>query len=439
MHKLALTAIAALAVAVGSSSARAQTVAEGLQSSVQALPGNVGAALVLAQGLVTFDGQDLVLTPPAQPPQLLLHLPAPVFTAFLADVGSSRVLLAESSTNALWLVPLVGPPPGAPLATIPLPYDALRLGPNRVIVSAKAGGFASPDNELVLLDLVTGQTQTLARLPGASGPIAQSVTGDLFYATASSSFPTPPGSCSVLRLPGAVVTAAIASATVLTLQHTQLVQGGLDTASDLAFDNDGDLHFVDWFNSRIGVVDDVVGTSTTLGAPLVAYAPTAPGAVTVQFVPAFGPGVFEPFQPTTGGTLYVFESDFVATSRLRAVTGAPALLSSSVPSPIPAGPAAFVVSSGPANGIAVLAFDTVVATGGGSIAVPGFEAPLLWSAALFAPPVTIVLPLDATGAGSLAYVNPGFASPLLATAQVAFVSVTNALGATNPLQPTFTQ
>ena len=38
-----------------------------------------------------------------------------------------------------------------------------------------------------------------------------------------------------------------------------VVLGGLDSAADLAFDNDGDLLFVDWFQAVVGEIDDATG------------------------------------------------------------------------------------------------------------------------------------------------------------------------------------
>jgi hypothetical protein len=434
MNHVALVAIAAAGAAI---LAPAQSHPEGLHSTVQALAPTAGAALVHAQGLVTFDGQDLWLAPPAAPPVLLLHLPAPAFASLLADAGAGRVLFGDSS-NALWLVPLQGPAPAAPLAMLPLAYDAVLLLPQRALVSAKTGGFGAADNDLVLVDLTNGALQTVARLPGASGPLERDPGGDVYYATASNAFPPPPASCSVLRLRAGVLAQAIATSTVLGLAQAELVFAGLDVASDLALDDDGDLHFADWLHARVGELNDVAGSAVTLGAPTVDYALAPFGAVTLQFVPAAASAGFEPFSPAAG-TLHVFESDFFTASRLRAVQPAAAVLAASAPSPIASGAVTLAASAGPANGIGVLAFATVQAPGTVELGVPGFEQRLHWSLALLAPPVTVVLPFDAAGTASFAFVNPGFAPALPATAQVLFVSATHVLGATAPLALAFGQ
>mgnify|MGYP000666357410 CR=1 FL=1 len=65
------------------------------------------------------------------------------------------------------------------------------------------------DNEVIAVDLQSGQTDVIARIPGASGPLLVEPTGDLLYATASAAFPAPPGR---LQFPGFVHPAALAVA-----------------------------------------------------------------------------------------------------------------------------------------------------------------------------------------------------------------------------------
>ncbi len=430
MKNVSLVAIAALGLAF---CPPAQVPTAGLQSTVQPLSPNVGAAFVHALGLVTFDGQDLVLTPPLQGPQVLLHVPSPGFASFLIDAGGNRVLLADGSTHALWLVPLSGPPPAAPLATVPFAYDAVRYAANTMLVSAKVGGFAASDNHLLWLDLATGAVSTLALLPGASGPVeVDAHRGDVYYATAGSSFPPAPGSCTVLRLPFLTIVQATAP---LGLADAVVVLAGLDAASDLALDGDDDLHFTDWVNARVGEIDDVSSPVPSLGATTVDYAAAPLGAVTLQYVPA-APFVFEPFQHHAG-TLFVFESDFVAASRLRAVQAAPAALAASSPSPIASGPVTLTASGGPANGIGVLAFTASPPGPVTGLALAGFEQPVLWNAALLAPPVTVAVSFDAAGTATFAFVNPGFAQALAATAQLFFVSPALVAGSTPHLALSF--
>ena len=73
------------------------------------------------------------------------------------------------------------------------------------------------------------------------------------------------------------------------------------------------------------------------------------------------------------------------------------------------------------------------AAGAGALVVPGFEQPLLLDTALSGAPVVVPLGFDATGAAALTVVSPGFAQTIDATAQVAFVSTADVLGASAPL------
>jgi hypothetical protein len=413
-----------------------QQLPEGLQSTVQTLPASAGNVLELPQGRVAFDGQDLTLTPAGQPPQVLLHLAAPVFGSFTIAVGGNAVLFGENSTDGIWLVPLQGPPPTAPIASLLFNYDAALLSPQRALVSGPGGSVATGENELVVIDLTNGQSQLLARLPGASGPVAVAANGDVYYATAGLAFPPPPGACSVVRLRANVVAHALQTATVLGPADTELVFAGLDVAADLVLDDDGDLLFVDWLNNQVGELNDATGPAPTLAPPLLTFGAGA-GAVALQFVPATTGGVFEPFQPV-GGELLVHESDFFAVNRLRSLRAAPAVLTASAASPIPSGACALSVAGGPANGLGVLALALQQVPGTLSLVVPGFEAPLAWSLALTAP-VTVVVPIDAAGAMSFAFTNPGFAPALPATAQVLFLTAAGGVGATAPLPVSFGQ
>ncbi len=424
--------LSALAIALLLAPARAQLHPEGLSAGTQALAPTASLALVSAAGRVDFDGTTLSLLAPGQSPQLLLQLPNPVFGSFLVQTDAAHVLFGyTASTPALWLVPLQGPPPIQPLATLAFNYDADRFDATHALVSARTGGFTAPNNELWLLDLTNGATQLVAEIPGASGPVAIAANGDVYTATGYAGFPTPPGSASVLRFPRPLVDAAIAAHRVLQMQHAQLVLGGLDAVADMAFDDDGDLLFTDWFNSRVSEISDAA-TFPNLVPSVVDYATASVFPTTVQFVAGTGSGVFEPFQPPNG-TLYVLETDYLTTSQLRTLRAAPAPLATNAPSPVPAGPFALTVSNGPIGGLGVVAFAAGTTPGTLVVQVSGFEAPLAWSAALWPAPPLAVLPFDAAGNATLTVTNPGFASGLWATAQVAFVSAAGGIGATAPL------
>lgn len=410
-------------------SAIAQALPEGLQSHSTSLPPTAGAVHVTPAGdVVYFDGVALWRQSTAPQPQLLLRLPTFAFWSFTISVGANHVLFGENSTGAIWRVPLAGPPPTAPLCSIAFNYDAVLLGPGTALVSARTGGFTAPQSEIFVVDLDTGVRRVLARLPGPSGPIAMASNGDLYYATASLAFPTPPGGTSILRIVRATLDHAIAHRRQLGLADTQTAWTGLDAAADLCFDDDGDLLFTDWMNNTIGELNDVSGPTPWLGAPLVGYG-ALPGAATLQFTSGASAGVFEPFQPP-GGVLHVHETDYFSTSSLRTLRAERALLSAPAAMPIVAGSFPVQIAGGPAHGIGLVAIGAGTPGTEQPFAVTGFEQPLVWNGAS-GPPVWVPVTLDSAGAATLSLSNPGFVPTLLATVQAALVSPDGALGSSN--------
>ncbi len=424
----------------------AQQASEGLAASSRALAGSTSLVLATAAGSVTigsvtFDGTSVALTPTGQPPQILLQLPSFVFGSFLLQTDAGHVLFGHSGhftggLHEIWLLPFVSPLPTAPLAVLPYNYDAAMLTPTQALVSARTGGFGAPDNELWVLDLLTGSMQKVASVPGASGPVALATNGDIYYATGYLGFPVPPASTQVVRFLRPQVNAAIATNTVLGLAHTQLVLAGLDAVGDMTFDDDEDLVFVDWFNSRVSEISDATGWNPTLIASLADYSTAAVFPTTVQFVPSNVPnnggGVFEPFQ-SQNASLLIHETDYAVVSRVRTLTARPATLTATGGAPIAAGAFDLVLANGPSLGIGLMAFDFGATPGTVSLQVPGFEQPLAWSLALAGAPVLVPIAFDANGGTTLTVQNPGFSPAFLATVQTAFVSAVSVLGASNPV------
>ena len=407
----------------------AQQSPEGYSNQAASLPSGAGQVLTTASGTVFFTGTELVLDNGFNT-QTLLTFASSTFGSFTAPIGSTRVLFGESSNGGVWSVALDGS--GAQLITnLTFNYDAVLLDDDRALVSAKTGGFAAANNDVVFVDLLTGQTQTVAQFPGASGALAIDDAGDVYYATASSQYPAPPGSTDVLRISRGTVDAAIANNQILGVNDATFVVSGLDAAGDMAFDDDGDLFYVDWFNGAIGEINDADTAQATVGPAIINYAGAAVSPGGLQFVPTASPvsQVFEPFQ-AAGGTLRVYETDYVSIAQQRVLRAARPALTTSVASPIPAGTFALDVSSGPAGGFAIVVLATTTATGPLSVSVPGYEAPLLIDASLATAPMFVGITLDAAGAGSLALNNPGFAPALNATAQAVVVSANGSLGST---------
>jgi hypothetical protein len=410
----------------------AQQVAEGYAQTTATLPAGTGSFLETTFGTVYFDGFDLMLDPGTGGTSLLTF-PSFTFGSFSAPIGATEVLFGESSNGGIWTVPLNGLPAQL-VANVPFNYDAVLLDDDRALVSAKTGGFSAPDNDVMFVDLLTGQTQLLAQFPGASGPLAIDANGDVYYATSPAVFPAPAGTVEVLRLPRAVVDLAISNQTVLGVADATVVIAGLDAAGDLAFDDDGDLFFVDWFNGTIGEVDGADGGQATLAPTLIDYAGTGLSGSVLQFAPTAAPvpQVFEPFQPA-GGALLVHETDYVSISQVRSLVAAPPQLSASAASPIPAGVFTLDTTGGPANGLGLLLFAPATGLGPVTLSVPGFEQPLFVDGALAPAPVILPISFDAAGHASFPVTNPGFAQAFDAIAQTVVVSTSGAIGASAAL------
>ncbi|MEC9047561.1 MAG: hypothetical protein VYA51_06065 [Planctomycetota bacterium] len=420
---LGLTTLVSLTLSLS-----AQQVAEGYSNGTNSLAAGAGNVLVTSLGTVYFDGNDLMKVD-GNSSQSLLTFASYTFGSFTSPIGSNKVLFGESSNGGIWSVPLNGGSPQL-VANVAFNYDAVLLDDDRALISAKTGGFAAANNDVMFVDLLTGQTQLLAQFPGASGPLAIDDAGDVYYATSSNTFPAPPGTVDVLKLSRAAVDGAILSNQVLGVADATLIVQGLDAAGDLAFDDDGDLFFVDWFNGRIGEINDADTAQATVAPALIDYAGAAASGTSLQFLPPASAAaqVFEPFQPA-GGALLIRETDYGSVNQIRTLAAAPAVLTASAASPIPAGAFSFDIQSGPAGGLGLVLFASGTLGGPVSLSVPGFEAGLLVDASLATAPIVSTLFLDAAGAASLSLNNPGFATSFAAAAQPVVISTTGAIAA----------
>lgn len=385
----------------------AQSLPPGYTSDLLALPPSASNVLHLrGASVVWFDGSALLLQDGTAPPRQLLQLP-PTFGAFLIAAGPARLLFGDSGSGDLWLVPLAGSSAPRLVATLPYCYDAVLLSPHQALVSARTGGYGASANDLIAVDLRSGSTRILGQIAGASGPLAVDARGTLFYATASPNFPPPPGGAAILGWSHAAVQQALRGTAPLDASTARTLANGIDTASDLAVDSDGDLLFVDWWR---GVVGSLAGIEH--GAPvrrdLIDYGTAGLGAVTLQFAPPRR-GVFEPYQPASGGTLWVHESSYGVLSQLRSVQPARPTLGSSPANPVPAGPFTLTAHGGPPLGLGVVAVGATASPHELAVQLPGFEQPLWLSLGLWWPYTLRVGHFDAAGDLTLSARNPGIA------------------------------
>jgi hypothetical protein len=393
----------------------AQNIAEGYADSAQALPAAASLPVVMPDGTAWFDGSDVVWNENGQPPRSLLHFSPPRFGGFALPLPNHGLLFADSSVGEIWLLSTVAGATPLQLATTALPYDAVLLSPTLAIVSAKSHGFGAADNDLLQLDLVSGALAPLGSVPGASGPVEVDAQGGLIYATASAAFPPPPGSVQVLRWTSVQVAIAALGAVPLDVNNAQVLFAGIDSASDIALDVDDDLLFVDWMRGRIGELNDL--HAVPWRTDLADYASAAFGPDTLQYVP--GAGEFEPFA-AAGGQLYVHETDFATVSQLRTIAPRPASIACTAGAVVPRGPFAIDVQQGPRSGASLFALAIAQTPSPLVLAVPGFEQPLHWDAALLGG-ASLFGAFDAQGRARLALANPGLPNGLQVIVACAFI------------------
>lgn len=423
--------VATLGVVLASAP-RSQALAEGYAQTVRALPPSTGVTLLLhdRSARLGFDGLNLSADDGLQV-RNLLTFPSLTFGSFLCQVDAMHVVLGENSRGDLWLVDLVHGG-GTVIANLPLNYDAVAWTPGRILVSAKTGGFAAPDNEIHLVDVAQHTTDLIAVLPGASGPLAI-VPGGVVYATASAAFPVPPGSVEVLFLRDDQLRSAIGP-THLTRTDAALRFAGIDTASSIAFDDDGDLFYVDWLNAVVGEVDFDPGFAPRRHV-LVDFAGSAQSPVAVQFLPLARSSVFEPFQPDAPPGLFVLDTDWISgNTEVLGIAPRRARLSTSPVSPIPTGPFAIDLRGAAASGFAVMAFGPDLRGAETPFHLAGFEQPLFWDIDLFHAFESILIPLDIRGTVQVSLTNPGVGVRWPFVAQAAFVDAAGlVIGSSAPL------
>jgi hypothetical protein len=428
-----IASTAAVAAALFAFDVPAQLQAEGYQSALRALPAGASTAVILADGrLVYLDGSPgtNVVLDDRGATQTLLALPASVFGSFLVQVTSSELLFGESTNGDVWRIPFAGG--GAPqvLANIALNYAAVPYDGTWALVSAKTS--AAPSNDILALHLETGAIDQIAVAPGdASGPLAIDAQKNLYYATASTAFPPPPGGVDILRFDAAEVQGAFGP-TQLTGSDATVVFPGLHTASSIALDADADLFAVDWFNATVVEIDDIDGPAPQSHV-LLDYSTAGAFTSAMQFVRApLGPNAaqFEPFQPQLAGALAIQETTFSGTTEWRFLTPARPV-TVVTPAPVAAGPFSVITAGGPANGLGVMAWGAAASLVPEVAVAVGREQPLFWGFA--GPIVTVPVTFDSAGIHVLPLANPGIGLPNSLAIQIAFVDAAGAVaGSTAP-------
>ncbi len=419
----------------------AQTIAEGYASEIRALPNGASAPVLLDQGQVYFSGNSLDLDN-GKSSRSLLSFANPVFASFTLQLDEGNLLFGESSTGGIWLVPMQQGAAARKLNNVNFNFDAASNGGDWVFISAKTGGFASPNNQIIALNRRTGALDTIAEIPGASGPLCFDQEGNLYYATGSNAFPAPPGATDVLRFAAADLERAFGP-TKLAASDASLVFAGLDAAGDMVMDGDHDLLVVDWANNQIVELSDV-HRAQPQASILAAYDFSMPGPSSLQYRsgnnhrqthrerrPRRG-AELEAFQPAGGGSLVVFESQFGGSSQLRLLSAQRPTTAVSLGQKL-----CLQVDDGPKNGQGFLALGLAPWPGTFELGIKlqGFEQRLFWQPSLLFAPIWLPLQFDDQGQAKFCLDRPLLRHPLPVAAQVVFWSGdAQVLGSSSPLK-----
>lgn len=389
-----------LALAFTISPAAADVITEGYQSSPQPKP--MGVLRTLASGdVLAFDGATVArFDAGGFFLETVFTLPGSFFTGcFAVNPEETRALVGESLNGVLYDVDLVNGG-GVALTVLDFNFDAVFDSANTALVSAATCGFCG-DNDLLRVDLDTGDATLLATVAGASGPVALAEDGDLFYGTTSAAFPAPEGETQVLRFAAADLTGS----PVLAASDATLVAAGLDGAFGLAYDPSTGLLFLAENHFGTGL-NRLVEISTTTGSvrPLV-VGTTFDFLSDIEFLP--GAGAFLGYQPETSGRLNYSITDFLVDERRALTPARPTFALSGAGTGGGSGHVALDIEGGPANGLAVLFYAPLgaVAPSETSYLVGGLPLFHTAMAPLSIQILPTVLPLDGSGTGATGFQN----------------------------------
>lgn len=412
-------------------SATSQTTEQGYANKVTDLPDGSGQTLDLGFAKVYFTGTELVLQRGSTKRSLLKFQKA-VFGSFTIRAGSDSLLFGESSNGGIWRVPLSSTGTPKLLGTIKFNYSATMYNRRWAIISAKTGGFTAKNNDVIAIDLSSGTLDPIAVVPGASGPITVGKNGDLYYVTASLSFPPPKGYSDAVKFPAAKIRSAFGS-TTLGITDAVVLYKGIDAAGALARDGDDDLFLTDWVNGEIVEISDVNGKSPR-ASTLASYAGASVSPSGLQFMRGFSGRdnrEFEPFQTSGAGQLVIHESKFGSTSRLRSLSPRRASIGGSKGNRIPKASAFDLVVKNGATQVTGFVLIGIGSHTREAVLARPFEAPILWSKSLLKPVIVAPVTFDSSGEAKLSLFNPGFSKPLVLTTQAYFQTSVSA-GSSKP-------
>ena len=304
-----------------------------------------GLARTLSTGeVVTFDGQLVERwAADGSGAALLADLGTVVFTGcFAIDPTETFAVLGESSTHAVYRVDLAG---GGltPLVTLTNNFDAVFEDANHVLICANLGGGFS-DNDILRVDVNTGDTSTVAQLLGPSGPLSIDPFGNLVYATQ--------GASSDVLLWMASQVEATKTGPPLTAADAFVIATGFPGIFDLVHDpSSGALYASEVDYSTFPAPNRIVRVlADPASSPTIVQGVDGNAPGTLEFVEPTGDAIFFGYQPATGGTLRYATTDFFSCAVRAEVRPARPQVALSGPGTSGAGSIVYDLTGGMPNG-----------------------------------------------------------------------------------------
>lgn len=313
-QRLLGAAFGATLLALSSPTALAQeTVAPGYSTAAGQNPG--GAIRELSDGrFLSFDGQfvDLFLADGTLAANLADLGNANFSGAFVIDPTETFAIVGESSNGDMFRVEIDGTGHTF-LSNLVFNYDAKFSPAGELYVSAATGGFGT-GNDVIRVDTTTGAQTQILDVAGPSGPIAFDSLGNLYYATVSGDFPSPPASTDVLLFPAGSI-----AAPAVPLQESDgfVFAAGFDGATTMVADRSTDRIYLGESNFGNGVNRLRLLAGSVAASPILVEGQPFEWLTVSQFMPGSGPADFAPFQPTGGGRLIYGRTDFATFNERR--------------------------------------------------------------------------------------------------------------------------
>ena len=329
-----------------------------------------------------------------------------VFGAFLTlSPDGTKLYFGESSDGKVHEIDLATLASREVLDTV-FPYDLAFDARGRPFLSY-ALGFGT-GSYVALCDFAQGTLDDVIVSADASGPLAFDAAGDLYTATPdTSSFPPPPDATEVLRFAAGDLEAGIGDGTIGT-DAGELI-GRVDGAAGIALDGAGDVLVTDPNYGVVVDLDPVSGVERVVATSGRAFA----GFVYLRAARGTK-GVFEPWQPSTGGSLLAIHSDFFTFNGITRVAPARPVITTDPPGTIPPGPFDFHVTGAVPDGLGLVLITGAAAQDEIPLGNGSWPAPLYFGLDLAGGLRVIPIATDADGELHETADNPGLGGVTLA-------------------------